>query len=82
MLNLRENRNKLIQKAIDSITETDAFEYEPSEIITALFESFDSDSTDATDCFKDRKLDKVKDITFFPNSSTYIKKRADNENWQ
>ncbi len=74
MLNFRENRDRLIKKAIESVqlSEVVEFEYEPSEIITALFEeSFTRDSKD----FRNRKLKELKEIAFFPNSSKYIKKR-------
>ncbi len=87
MLNLKENRDRLIQRAIrsikphqelleslDSVKETN-FEYEPSEIICALFEE-----TVSPKKFRDRKLQGLqesesKEKTFFPNSSKYLKKR-------
>ncbi len=87
MLNLRENRDSLIRKAIESITESEVieFEYEPSEIITALFETEDSHdrgskkSNPNSSGFKRRKLKELqesKEIPFFPNSSSYIKRKG------
>ncbi len=88
MLNLRENRDSLIKRAIESIVESEVieFEYEPSEIITALFESNNkaNDShanlskRNISDRFKRRKLKELqesKETSFFPNSSSYIKKQ-------
>ncbi len=101
MLNLLENRNRLIKNAIQSIKRTalleaeipeaiQDFEYEPSDIINALFESGDSKAEIKPDSgFKNRKLTEKRSgsesesetkLTFFPNSSKYIKKRESNEN--
>ncbi len=82
MLGVKENRDRLIKRAIENIkitslteTETENFEYEPSEIIRALFESTDNvDSPEPG--FKNRKLKKKKKIdAFFSNSESYIKKK-------
>ncbi len=76
MLNLKENRDRLIERALKAIEESEdnleEFEYEPSEIINALFESKEVTSPRA---FKDRKLSKVKkkQAPFFSNSNNYIK---------
>ncbi len=80
MLNLRENRVSLIKRAIESITEAEVvFDYEPSEIITAMFESSSSsvDPQHTDNGFRRRKLKELQEsteISFFPNSSSYIKK--------
>ncbi len=81
MLNLKENRDNLIKRAIESIKESERgpvtdsivdFEYEPSEIINALFEARVS-----SDNFKHRKLEVLETTeSFFPNSSSYIKNRG------
>jgi hypothetical protein len=71
MLNIREDRDKMIHKIIESITEE--FEYEPSEIITTLFESKKINPKEKQ-AFKDRKL-KKKPIEFFSNSKNYIKRK-------
>ncbi len=79
MLNLKENRDDLIKRVIESIKESERrpatdsiidFEYEPSEIINALFETRVSPNN-----FKHRKLEIVEE-SFFPNSSSYIKNRG------
>ncbi len=69
MLRLKENRDKLISRAIRSMraltleeaSETiDAFEYEPSEIIKSLFENNSVASIDSVNLFKNRKLKEAK----------------------
>ncbi len=84
MLGLKENRERLINRAIDSIQKTalieaediQEFEYEPSEIINALFEdASESSESNESKKFKDRKLQKEQEITFFPNSNKYIKSK-------
>jgi Arc/MetJ-type ribon-helix-helix transcriptional regulator len=76
MLNLRENRDELIRRALKAVEESDSieeFEYEPSAIIEALFESKETQKSDA---FKERKLKKEK-LPFFSNSNKYIKRKDD-----
>ncbi len=85
MLNLKENRDRLIKRAISSIKTTalleDAnlvdiqeFEYEPSEIIRTLFESDNDVEVNAFQSRKLKKSKKIKDKAFFSNSESYIKK--------
>jgi len=78
MLNLKENRDKLIKRAIAAtIPLQEDYEYEPSGIIQALFEV---DSSEVPG-FKDRKNKQAKEARrkieesriFFGNSSAYIK---------
>ncbi len=75
MLNFRENRDQLIQKAIEEARVVE-FEYKPSEIIKSLFED------NKFDTFRDRKIKSLQENTFFSNSSTYLKKIEGSQNGQ
>ncbi len=80
MLQLRENRDKLIQRVINEVTADAEFEFEPSDIIEALFESKEFNDTKAKK-FKAKKLEESKETqgiqAFFPDATSYIKRKKE-----
>jgi hypothetical protein len=66
----------LIRRALKAVEESEAmeeFDYEPSEIIEALFETKEILKSEKSNAFKERKLKREKQ-PFFSNSSNYIKR--------
>jgi predicted nucleic acid-binding protein len=93
MLNLEENRERLIRNVLRAvkkehvgILESEEVWYEPSEILEALLESQASVSTEKKpeECkhnsFKKRKMKKNKSRGFFSNFKEYQDKKDNNDN--